>query len=126
MSAAEPAVPTPPTVNTSGGAAVYDITMKRAGRHTAAGRWKRMNDTEPGIGSNPADPVRLLADTSEKSFNARGLTLTDDDTAAAYTLTLELVEKALEGAQVQNIIDGTQREKLAALINGMKAAPGLV
>lgn len=133
MSAAEPAeTPTPPVVNATGGAAVIHINKKRAKkRPTSVGRWKRMGDTEPSMSGQQIprrldDPVRQLADSFEKSFNARGLTLTDDNTANAYTVTLDLVAKALEGAEVQGIVDPAQREELAALIDGMKVAPGLV
>ena len=132
MSAADPADLTPPRVNGRRGAAVIDIT-KRATARTAVealkGRWNRVDDTDPDvtpITGGRRDSLRQLADTVEKGFNASGLSLADDSTAAAYRVTLDWVGRALEGAQAQDIISSEQREELAALIDGMKAAPGLV
>jgi hypothetical protein len=126
MSAAEPADLTPPIVNTTGGAAVIDITKKRGGTRSAfKGRWK-MDSTDSGTTAGVTDPQRSIADSIEKTFNEYDLSLAIDDIATAYTVTLDWVGRALEGAQAQDIITAAQREKLAALVEGMKAAPGLV
>lgn len=130
MSAAVPADPTPPTaVNATEGAAVFDITKKRrtkpkAKGRTTRGRWTM--DDSPALSAVSGDPVKRLADSVETTFNEQGLSLTDDETATTFVVTLTLVGRALEGAQEQGIVDQGQREELAALIEGMKAAPRLV
>ncbi|QLJ06781.1 hypothetical protein HZZ00_37775 (plasmid) [Streptomyces sp. NEAU-sy36] len=58
-------------------------------------------------------------------FNRSGRTLTDDETAAVYVLTLQLVEHALKGSAASGIISEEQRQELAVLIEGMREAPRL-
>jgi hypothetical protein len=83
-------------------------------------------DTGPG-GPDPArDPRRDLAEHFETTFNEHGQSLTDQMTAAAYTLTLQIVIGMLEGAEAQGIVDPVQHEELAAMVEGMKGAPRLV
>jgi hypothetical protein len=129
MSAADPA-PTHPDVNTTGRAAVIDIT-KRVGKQRAGeGRWKQMTSPAPSTGPGgpdpAADPRQDLAEHFETTFNEHGQTLTDQMTAASYTLTLQIVIGVLESAHAQGIIDRDQHDELAALYEGMKAAPRLV
>lgn len=78
-------------------------------------------------GPGPArSPMELLADDMETSFNSIGHSLTDECTAEIFVHTLRLVERALEGAQAQDILTAEKRCELAALIEGMRAAPRLV
>lgn len=73
-----------------------------------------------------ATPQQQLADHLETTFNHHHLSLTDEMTATAYAVTLEIVRTMLEGAEVQGIIDGEQRTELDIMIKGMAAAPRLV
>lgn len=85
------------------------------------------NHQPPGDGAGPERTLaEQFADEMETAFNSTGRTLTDPDTAEGYTLTLRLVERALEGAEAQDIISEDQRGKLAGMLEGMRAAPGLL
>ena len=132
MSAAEPATPpTPPAVNGRGDAAVVSITDRaRMGPDSRSqGRWKLVGNTAPGPGPGQEQPTLTeLAEHIETTFNQlpRGLTLTDDDTAAAYTATLGIVRGMLEGAQERGVVDEAQRAELDALIEGMLPVPDLL
>jgi len=107
-------------VNRERGATV--ISLKRAA--AIRGRWTTMTDAEHPEPDN--SPLRALAEQMEISFTSAGHTLTDDDTAEIYRHTLRLVQRALEGAQEQDIITAQQQGELATLIEGMEAAPRLV
>ena len=130
MSAAEPADPTQIPLNTGRGGSVIDITKRlHSGgtRMTAEGGWSAMAppagpDDRPEI--DPA--LRLWAEDIEKSFRAIKLTLTDDDTAAAYVRTLEVLERTLEGSHATGLIDRGQLSELLGVLRGMKEVPRLV
>jgi hypothetical protein len=129
MSAAESADPTPPVVTTPGGAAVIDITKRATTRAAAAarGRWQTMQNPQPPEAGGLQRSVReQFADEMEASLNSIGHTLTDDTTAAVYLHTLRLVGRLLEGAQAQDVVTEEQRRELAGLLDGMRAAPGLL
>lgn len=126
MSAAETAGPTPPHMNIPRDAAVIDIST-RASRQAIRGRGQRMTPTphHHDSGDTP-DAVRLLAEHFETTFNQHRLTLSDRRTAEAYTLTLRLVDTLLDGAHSQGVIGDGQRDELHQMIEGMRAAPGLI
>lgn len=130
MSAAEPADPLTPRMNAGGAGAVIDITRRRRGAlETAQGRWKTMTPPDsslPGIPQPDQTPLRLLAEDIEKSLNAVGQTLTDDDTAATYRRTLQICSRLLEGMLATGVIDQKQLEELLAALQGMEQAPRLV
>ena len=136
MSAAEPADPARPYVNTGATGAVIDIT-KRSRRGSAAqaaqGRWNSMATSPPpphgpGPGPRPAGALEQYANTIETVFN--GLkpprTLTDEETAVVFLTTLEIVTRLLQGSQAQGIIDEQQLTKLDQLMDGLRHAPDLV
>jgi hypothetical protein len=132
MSAAEPAIPNHQTLNGLDGAAVIDITKRGAKRaaRTARGRWQAMTHHQP---HGTDQPERTLAEqfadeVVEAAFNAMSppRTLTDPDTEAAYLMTLRLVEQVLQGAEQKDIVSQQQHAKLADLLEGMKAVPGLL
>lgn len=77
-------------------------------------------------GADETGSARALAEHFEVTFNSRHLTLSDRRTAEAYTLTLGIVETMLDGAHAQGIVDAGQRDELHQMIEGMKAAPGLI
>jgi hypothetical protein len=115
-------------LNAPDGAAVIDITKgaKRAAR-AARGRWQAMNHHQPpGNDNDGRSTAEQFADEIETSFNSIDRTLTDPGTAAVYELTLRLVERTLQSAEVQDIISEQQRLKLAGLMEGMRSAPGLL
>ena len=122
MSAAEPARPAQTAVNTSPGGAVIDIT-KRVTRTSAKGRWKEVTSPRPGDGP---DVWQANAEHFEATFNEHHLTLSDDDTATAYTVTIGIVRGILAGAQAHGVVDEEQFAELDALMEGMLSAPRLV
>jgi hypothetical protein len=105
-----------------GNADVIDIT--RGARNEAKGRWKPVSTPRPG--DEPPKSLEELADHIETTFNGHHLTLSDDDTAAAFTLTIGVVRGILTGAQVKGVVDEAQRAELDALMEGLLAAPRLV
>lgn len=122
--AANPADPTPLEVNAKGGAAVIDL-KKRRRRPAAKGRWQ-MNGTEPSVVAGPGHPLRDLAESYETTFNEHDLSLTNSATATAYRVTLKIVAKILEGAEVQGLVDGEQRQRLGELVEFADAVPELL
>lgn len=123
MSAADPAEPAPPVTLGKRDAAVIDITA-RSSRTATRGRRRPVTDPQPEPG--PAGIQQQLAEHFEMTFNHHRLTLTDEMTAAAYGVTLQIVRGILEGTQAQGIITETQRLELDEVIEGMTGAPRLV
>jgi hypothetical protein len=120
MSAAEPLDPGP-----DGGPGTVILFRKGP----SSRRKKRREDTvpDPRESSDPsASPQQRLTDSVEARFLKCGRTLTDPDTAEAYQITLDLVSTMLAGAHVNGVLDDEQRRDLHAMIDGMKAAPGLL
>lgn len=128
MSAAEPADPTMPELTTLGGAAVIDFsTRAHAIRRTDSGRRKPMSTPQPdGDPGGGPSLQQQLAEHFEVTFNNHHLTLTDEMTATAWAVTLEIVRGMLQGAEAEGIVDAGQRRELDAMIEGMKGAPRLV
>lgn len=122
MSAADPIDPRPPVRNGNGDAAVIDIST-RVTQPTAKGRWKEVSTPRPG---DESDSRRQLADHIETTFNEQHLTLSDDDTAAAYTITLGIVRSMLQGARARGVVSEEQLADLDAVFEGMLSAPRLV
>ena len=120
MSAADPAGPIPPVVNGAGEAAVIDISTRST---QAQGRWKPMSSPRPDDGPTTR---QQLAENLEMTFNEQRMTLSDDDTAVAYTTTLGIVRGMLKGAHAKGIVDEAQLEQLDAIMEGMMSARDLV
>jgi hypothetical protein len=119
MSAAEPFDPGPDGDTDNGPATVILFRQGPSKR-----RRRRREETVP----NPREPSpqQRLTDSVEARFLKCERTLTDPDTAEAYQITLDLVSTMLAGAHVHGIVDDEQRRELHAMIDGMKAAPGLL
>lgn len=138
MSAAEPADPTRhadpgrPYVNARDDATVIPLTRRRRGAHqTVKGRWSTMgsSDSPAGSDNHPPEgpsPLQMFAEDIEMSFNDIGQTLSDDDTAATFLRTLDILQRALEGSHATGIITADQLQELAGVIGGMRAAPKLI
>jgi hypothetical protein len=129
MSAAEPATPNPRVLTTPDGAAVIDISKRHTTRRAAAtarGRWNVTSPHQPTTGPENPSPQQAIAEDMEISFRAINRTLTDDETARVFTHTLGIVQRALEGAAAQDLISEEQHADLNVLLEGMKAAPGLL
>lgn len=128
MSAAESADRTPAPVTGGRDAAIIDIST-RVGRQAAKGR-RTVSTPHPGPagGQHPQSPQKMLAEHFEVTFNHHGLSLTDEKTATAFTVTLEIMRGMLQGAQAQGIldVDEEQRTELDAMIKGMESAPRLL
>ncbi|TXS39660.1 hypothetical protein [Streptomyces sp. t39] len=88
--------------------------MKR--RKPKAVRRAPQADKEPS-------PQAQLALTLEAWFAARDLTLTDDDTAEVYDLTLELVQTMLGSFAAGQRLDEAVAAELAGAITDMRNAP---
>lgn len=124
MSAAEPATPQPHGT-------VVDFTKRRRGGalHTAQGRWHTPATPAPDHDSSQhpqRSATELFANDIEVSFNANSLSLTDPKTQAAYLTTLDIWERALQGAHATGIIDEQQLTLLNTIMEGMRQAPRLV
>lgn len=133
---AEPAHPHHP-LNARGPGAVIDITHRlQSGQPTTAqGRWNMPTPPEPTpttmpapLAGDTAEALRRFAASIEKTFTEHGLTLHDDDTAAAYQLTLQVFARAVEGSQATGAlhVDPTELAELLATIRGMEQAPRLI
>jgi hypothetical protein len=82
---------------------------------------------QPHTGNHePTTPQQAYAQDMEASFYAINRTLTDDETAAVFRHTLSIVQRALDGAAEHDLISAEQRNKLHVLLEGMRAAPGLL
>jgi len=129
MSAAEPAIPTPPTVQHQGAAVIIDMEKRRTGANAHGGRWHRLSTPptppEPA-GRRDRSPIELVADDIEGWFIAVERTLADEETAAVFRRTLDVVDHILDGAAARNIISEDQRAKLDDLLKAMRQAPDLV
>jgi hypothetical protein len=76
----------------------------------------------------PSDGAQLtagqhLAEQIEALFHRHGKTLTDDDTARVYDVTLDLVRMMHDGALADQVLTAEQHAQLAAMVQGMRAAP---
>ncbi|MGW8702310.1 hypothetical protein ACWGOK_36215 [Streptomyces eurythermus] len=87
---------------------------------------------EPAETTMPDQPgqeaLRLFAEDIEKTFTAHGLTLTDDDTAATFRLTLQICARAIEGSQATGLLKADPKElaELLTVVRGMEQAPRLI
>jgi hypothetical protein len=110
MSAAEPADPTMPAATNQAEAAIIDIsTRARTSRRPDKGRRTPVTTPQPGPTPGGPTPQQQHAEHIEITLNHHSLTLTDEMTATAYTVTLKLVREILQGAAAQGIIDEQQR-----------------
>ncbi|WP_328545419.1 hypothetical protein [Streptomyces europaeiscabiei] len=80
----------------------------------------------PDAGAGGKSSSERLAEHVETMFNEAGHSLTDEDTAAVFTLTLTIVRGMFEGAQVKGIVDEGQRAELDAMLRGLLGLPRLV
>lgn len=133
MSAAEPAQPQQPYMNTPQPAPVISLSHRRhnGGQPTGRGRRAAMHTTPPPAGTagdQPADDAALrgFAGSIETSFLAIDQSLTDPRTAAAYQRTLDVWETALHGSHAQGVIDAHQLRELTEVLHGMRQAPRLI
>jgi hypothetical protein len=131
MSAAEPAHPAPPGINTREDADVIPLTKHRAGRGptSRSGRWNHMDNhqppTPPGDGRDRTDR-ELVADYVEKAFNGIDRTLSNDETALVFVRSLDVFVHFLAGAQAKGRISEDQRDDLVELLDALRTAPDLV
>lgn len=89
-------------------------------------RHKRQETRVPADEQHPLTTEKRLAASLEQAFNEHGRTLTDTDTAEAFTISIGIVRTMLEGARVGTVIDDGQHAELDAIYLGMLAAPGLL
>lgn len=92
----------------------------------ATGRQARGQGRTSAVPPDPLTPQQRLAASLEDLFARHGRSLTDDDTAEDYRITLGAVRNMLEGAHKTGKIDERQYGTLNAMIEGMLAAPDLL
>lgn len=116
MPAAEP-TRAPEQVSTSGSGDVIDLS-----KHPA---WARGNQArrEAPIAAAPDSPEHKLAEWVEGLFLKAKLTLTDDDTAEAYSITLRAVRVMVDGARAQDVINPEQHAVLTNMLDDLLATP---
>ncbi|MEU7338634.1 hypothetical protein [Streptomyces sp. NPDC007074] len=121
MSAAAPADPGPD--GNGPGTVILFRKNHPSNRHRRRGKEEAVPaPVEPGDRS----PEKVLADSVERVYLKRGLTLTDPDTAEAFLAAMDAVEIMVQGGRVHKVIDEGQSEELLAMLEGMKRAPRLV
>lgn len=81
---------------------------------------------QPGP-SEDLTPQQRIAVALERRFaDELGQSLTDEDTAAAFLLTLREVRTMLHGALAEGRLGEGEHRTLDAMVEGMMAAPGLL
>lgn len=70
----------------------------------------------------------MFADDIEIAFNGMlpPRTLTDDDTAATFLKSLDIMDRVLEATRARGVIDDEQLADLKATMAGLREAPRLV
>lgn len=74
----------------------------------------------------PVGAQEELAERIEALFHHHGMTLTDEESADVYGVTLDLVQMMHEGAHADGVITAPQLDRLAAMVDGMRRAPQLL
>ena len=119
MSAVDPV--DPPNIVRFGPATVIDISTRTT--TASQGRWKPVSTPHPQGGP---DDRAAMANDIEMTFNDQKLTLSDDDTADVYRITLQIVRGVLAGAGARGMVNEGQAQRLDALVEAMIEAPDLV
>lgn len=114
MTAAEPARSPEPTPANDAGAVIH-LAQHLAARARASGRPK------PDVSNCAVE--QELAETMEALFLARGLTLTDPQTAHAFDTTIEAMLLMVDGARVHDALGESDHQNMRGMLEGMKAAP---
>lgn len=68
-------------------------------------------------------PEQLLAETIEALFLRAGHTLSDDETADIYRVSLDALQLMLDGSQATQKIGPEEHRHLSGMVAGMRAAP---
>jgi hypothetical protein len=71
-------------------------------------------------------PQQRMAAAIEGRFAGHGLSLADDETAAAFLCTLREVRTMLHGALAEGRLGEGEHQTLDAMVEGMMAAPDLL
>lgn len=121
MSAAEPARPGPDRAR-EGTVILFRTPASRPPRRT-----QRRESPHVPIQPGPEmTPHLRLAASLEKRFAGQGQSLTDEETAQAFLLTLREVRTMLQGALAEGRLGEEEHHTLDAMVEGMMAAPGLL
>lgn len=94
--------------------------------HRAPERLSKRDRKAPVPDTPEPSPHERLAESVETLFLKHDRTLSEPETAEAYLITLHLVATLFEGAHVNGLVDDQQHTELAAMIEGMRAVPGLL
>lgn len=81
---------------------------------------------EPPDPNAELSPHQQLAARIERVFSDHGRSLTDEDTAQAFLITLGQIRLILDGARHQGVLGEDQHRELAAMVEGLMTAPGLL
>jgi hypothetical protein len=69
------------------------------------------------------DPHVQLAETLEAHFLSRGQTLSNEETAEAFTTTLDAVAMMLDGALANHVVEEPAHAALRGMLDGMRGTP---
>lgn len=117
MSAVEPARPTGPQHRPA-------APVIRLADHTDR---RPRSTSPPRAGADSLDdPAIRVATTIEALFDRHALTLTDDDTAEVFNVTLIAIEMMLDGALADQVVDAGQHAQLRAMTDGIRDTPNLL
>lgn len=121
MSAAEPSHPTGEPGRAVPGTVLSFPTAHRPRRSPRSERTSVPPDLNPDLSHH-----QRLAASLEALFAGSGLSLTGEETAEAFRITVGAVRGLLEGARVQGILDAEAFGELDGMLEGMLTAPGLL
>lgn len=89
-------------------------------------RRQRRETPVPPQPESPLTPQQKLAATLERRFGAQGHSLTDEDTAADFLITLAAVRDLVAGARAQGVLGEEEYTVLEGMVDGMMDAPRLL
>ncbi|MFE4915894.1 hypothetical protein ACFRCX_30795 [Streptomyces sp. NPDC056652] len=122
MPAAAESTPHAPDADHGGGAVIHISDRFRRPRRTKA---SLAPAPHPAGDATDPEPSALdhIAYRIQSLFTARDRTLTDNDTAEAYAITLDGVLGLLDGALAEGVLGEEQYQSLRALLEAMRSAP---
>ncbi|MFJ2279178.1 hypothetical protein ACIOEZ_34080 [Streptomyces sp. NPDC087866] len=92
--------------------------------HRSRGRRTPPGPGRLNTGQRPEPtPEQLLAETIEALFLRAGYTLSDDNTADIYRVSLDALQLMLDGSQATEKIGPEEHRHLSGMVAGMRAAP---
>lgn len=94
--------------------------------HYLSDRAAHRKRREPATAHEEPSPEQQLTEHMEALFNKHGRTLSDDDTAQDYRITLDGVLIMLDGALAEGVVGALEHQMLRVMVEGMQQAPQLL